>query len=218
MQLEDAVINRRSVRKYLPEPVDNGQIIQLLGTAIWAPTACNKQNYFFIIVEDKKLIAEIVDAGATKFLLNNDKLLFILYSSLTDNLEYSDHIQSASAIIQNFLLLSHEKNIGTCWVCHLPRKRKLQQLLNIPPNIEVIAAVSLGHANLENVKRVERKHEIRDVVGINTFYAKNIDLGNSNRIYTKAVLKKIYYLLFPTAAKKFINNFLDKHFVKKFKN
>lgn len=217
MQLEECIKNRRSIRKYLPTPVDIETIIHLLDIAKWAPTACNRQECYFIIVDDKKLISDIVDAGGSRLLLNSDKVLFVLYSSLTDNLEYGDHIQSASAIIQNFLLIAHEKKISTCWVCHLPRKKKLKKLLSIPNNVEVIAAVSLGYADFNNIKVIKRKYEIKDIVGFNSFYSKRKLIKGKEIMCTKIFLNKLYYL-FPTFLKKSINNFLDKYFVKKFKN
>lgn len=216
MGIEDIIRNRRSVRKYLSMPVDNEIIIQLLNTAIWSPSACNRQEYYFIIADDKKLISRIVDAGGSRILLDSSKVVFILYSSLTYNLEYADHIQSASAIIQNFILLAHERGIVTCWICHLPRKKELRKLLNIPRHIDVVAAISLGYADLTNNKPVERKYEVNDVLGYNTFYAKR-KLKINKRIYIKMLLIQFYYL-FPRFIKKRINKFLNKHFVKKFEN
>ena len=217
MQLEEAITNRRSIRKYLPTPVDIETIVQLLDTARWAPSACNRQECYFIIVDNEELITKIVDAGASKLLRNSDKVLFVLYSSLTDNLEYADHVQSASAVIQNFMLLAHEKGIGTCWVCHLPRKKELKKLLAIPDHIEVTAAVSLGYADIENAKPVKRKCEIRDIVGYNRFYSKNPLTNDVAKTYAKIILNKIYHM-FPTSLKKRVNDFLDKYLVKKFEN
>jgi nitroreductase len=217
MELKEAIVSRRSVRGYSADSIETDTIRELLSVAVWAPTACNRQDYFFIIVDDKELISRIVDAGSSKVLLKSDKVLFVLYSSVTDNIQYSDHVQSASGIIQNFLLLAHEQNIGTCWICHLARKKELAKLLNIPDGVEVIAAVSIGYPKKDNPRTVERKFEIGDVVGVNSFYSNNRKLRDKNKVYLKIVLNTIYYVL-PTSLKKRINNFLDKRFVKKFEN
>lgn len=217
MGIEEAIINRRSVRKYLPGPVPNDMIIRLLDIARWAPTATNRQEYYFIIVDDKVIISQIVNAGGSRVLLNSDKVVFVLYGSLTDNLEYADHIQSASAIVQNFLLLAYEKGIGACWINHLPRKKALNKLLNISDNIEVISAISLGYADLKDIKPVERKCQIKDIVGYNSFYAKGKILKNKKMVFIKIILNRLYYL-FPVFLKKRVNGFLDRYCVKKFEN
>ena len=217
MGIEETITRRRSIRKFNSTPVEIDTIIELLENAIWAPSASNRQDYRFIVADDRKLISRIVDAGGSHILLNGDKVIFVLYSSFTDNQEYADNIQSASAIIQNFILLAHERKIGTCWICHLPRKKVLHKLLNIPAGLEVIAAVVLGHTDFSNLKTVERKYAVKDVLGYNTFYSKYPLSGNRKLLYIRIPLNKLYYLL-PTFIKKLINGFLDKHFVKKFEN
>lgn len=49
--------------------------------------------------------------------------ILVSYCNLSDNVEYSDYIQSASTIIQNILLNSYSKGLNSCWVTHLPKKQ-----------------------------------------------------------------------------------------------
>lgn len=54
------VHNRRSVRRYLPEPLPRDQIERLLGAAAWAPSAHNRQPWRFVVVtgaESKEKLA-----------------------------------------------------------------------------------------------------------------------------------------------------------------
>lgn len=41
---------RRSIRKYIDQPVEEGKIIQLLESAILAPSGSNTQPWHFIVV------------------------------------------------------------------------------------------------------------------------------------------------------------------------
>lgn len=217
MGIEKTIKERRSIRRYLEKKITNQEIADLLNVAVWAPTAGNKQDYYFIIVDDKVLLSRIVAAGGASFLLEADKVVFVLYSKLTENPEYADYVQSASAIIQNFLLLAHEKGIGTCWVCHLPLKARLGKLLGIPKAVEVIAAVSVGYADFSAVGPVERKKPLADILGHNRFYSRQSILGNRGRLFLRRMLTRVYYIL-PVSLKKILNSYIDKRLVKKFQN
>jgi coenzyme F420-0:L-glutamate ligase/coenzyme F420-1:gamma-L-glutamate ligase len=59
--LFDVVKQRRSIRKYLPKPVQKEVILQVLATAGYAPSAHNSQPWRFIILQDdiaKRRLAE----------------------------------------------------------------------------------------------------------------------------------------------------------------
>ena len=47
----DAIRNRRSVRRYKPEPIPRDVIETLLTAAIWAPSAHNRQPWRFAVIE-----------------------------------------------------------------------------------------------------------------------------------------------------------------------
>ena len=50
-RLMDLLLNRRSLRRFHPEPVPQALIEQVLTAAIWAPSAHNRQPWRFAVVE-----------------------------------------------------------------------------------------------------------------------------------------------------------------------
>jgi len=62
--LFDVVKQRRSIRKYLPKPVQKEVILQVLATAGCAPSAHNSQPWRFIILQDDIVKRRLVDAMA----------------------------------------------------------------------------------------------------------------------------------------------------------
>jgi len=50
MELRDAILGRRSTRKYLDKDVSDTQLIELIENACWAPSATNRQPWFFTVV------------------------------------------------------------------------------------------------------------------------------------------------------------------------
>lgn len=50
--LLDLLLTRRSIRRYLPDPVPRTVIERVLTAAIWAPSAHNRQPWRFAVVQD----------------------------------------------------------------------------------------------------------------------------------------------------------------------
>jgi nitroreductase len=52
MPLAEAILTQRSVRRVLPEPVDDAIVLRCLELALEAPTASNGQNWEFVVVKE----------------------------------------------------------------------------------------------------------------------------------------------------------------------
>ena len=59
MQLQDAIFNRRSVRQYAEEEIDEPTIRRLISAAVQAPNAVNEQPWRFIVVRDREVLDRI---------------------------------------------------------------------------------------------------------------------------------------------------------------
>ena len=55
----EAIFNRRSVRKYTNQAVEEEKIIKLLKAAMQAPSAGNQQPWEFIVVQKKDTLKEL---------------------------------------------------------------------------------------------------------------------------------------------------------------
>ncbi len=58
--------NRRSIRRYTPEPVSSVIIDQILQTAVWAPSAHNRQPWRFVVLESPAAKIKLATAMGTK--------------------------------------------------------------------------------------------------------------------------------------------------------
>lgn len=213
MELWEAIKKRRSVRQFQNRPVDQGLIIKVIEAGMWAPSACNLQNWKFIVIDNQNLKEKLVDWGAAIFIKHAPMAILVLYDNRTANIEYQDHIQSAAAAIQNMLLAAISLELGTCWICQLPTKGRLRKLLKIPSTYDPIACIVIGYPAKE-AKAVNRKGDMEAMVSWNEFSGKSAEV-NLLKVFIKRILLGIYYFL-PVRVKKGINNFIDAHFVKKF--
>lgn len=213
MELDTALVNRRSVRIYSNKRVEDSVIYQIIEAGTWAPSACNVQGWRFIVIDQKDIFSAILKHGAAAFLKSTNQAILVLYNNNTDNLAYSDHIQSASACIENMLLKAYSLGVGACWINNLPEKKKLRELLNIPKHYDPIALVSIGYAAQSPNPR-PRKHALDELVCYNTFSLDRTEGKGGASLRIKRVARKIYYKL-PFKSK--LMKFADK-FEKKFDN
>lgn len=214
MKLDEIIRKRRSIRKYNDEEISKEEILKLIEAGMWSPTATNRQAYKFIVVNRKDLIDSMIKKGSATFLKDVSLGILVIYNNQIDNVEYKDHIQSASAAIQNILLKATEINIGACWICHLPPKVYLRKLFKIPKHYDPIAFISLGKYDKEP-HEVKRKRDIQELVGYNSYTIDENDKPkNWMKLRIKRIIRRLYFNLPPNSKLRK----LALKYEKKFKN
>jgi len=167
MELKEAIYNRRSVRIFQDKRIELKKIHQIIDAAQWAPSACNKQGWRFIVVSDKKIKERIVNqAGSTYLIKKSPLVIFILYEKHLTERKYS-YIQSAAAAIQNLLLTAHSLGLGATWSTGLGNLEVVKKELRVPENYQVIACVVLGYP-LEEPMTPQRK-KIKEILSFDYF-------------------------------------------------
>ncbi len=61
MDVFECIIKRRSVRSFVPEPVSDDVVKEVLEAARWAPSAQNRQEWAFVVIRDKEVKKKIMD-------------------------------------------------------------------------------------------------------------------------------------------------------------
>ena len=143
MDINEAIFGRHTVRRFSNKSISDEIIKKIITAGTYAPSACNLQNWRFIVVKegDRKLYYN-------EILENAPVIIFVIYRSDVNNVtgyKHKDYVQSAAAAIQNMLLMAYSEGVGTCWVCDLPDNSVLQEHFNVPHNFEVLAAIAIGY-------------------------------------------------------------------------
>lgn len=218
MELDETIKKRRSIRNFINKQVPEEYVNKLIKAATHAPSACNVQGWKFIVINNQTIKEKIVASGGSVLIKKAPIGILVIYDNQTKNTEYHDHIQSASAAIQNLNLRATDLGLGTCWICHLPSKNKLRKILNIPVNYDPIAYILVGFPERKPNDK-PRKYSIEEVMNYNNYSPSwSLTKTSSSKLLIKKILIKIYYIT-PTFIKKsFLNKFIDKNFTKKFDN
>ncbi len=166
--VERVIKERRSHRFYLDKPVEREKLEKLIELAMWAPSAMNRQQWFFVVVGGSKLKSvlstieksfEHILPRLQKFFADKPKVIsltkqffknlgnapvaiFAYYTPTGD--DYSD-VQSVAAAIQNILLAAHAMGLGTCWMTgpvHV--EEEINKALGIEGK-KLVAVITVGY-------------------------------------------------------------------------
>lgn len=166
MELMEAVINRRSIRKFLPEQVPTDLIATILEAARWAPSGGNRQPGRFIVVTDKEKIRQfdpyfhqscVETAPAVIIACADPHVTWEKYDE--DDICYRLDVAAA---IENILLAIHDCGLGGVWVISCS-KRDIRKLIGIPSHWEIIAIIPFGYFNPKDNKQKITKKPLEEI-------------------------------------------------------
>lgn len=148
MDALEAIMSRRSIRRYTGEPVTSEQIETLLRAAQAAPSANNQQPWRFIVLTERDALRD-VSATSPYARMLADAALGIVVCGHTEGLRSPVMWQQdCAAAVQNVLLAARALGLGGVWLGYYPKMERvhpLKELLGIPESVEPLAILSIGH-------------------------------------------------------------------------
>ena len=160
MNILDAIKTRRSIRKYKPDPLPEGDLKKIMAAAQLAPSAGNKQPWRFIVVRDpekRRRLAEvarkqlwIADAGVIVVALAMDKKSPEVYERWAE--------RDVMTAVEHMVLAAWELGYGTCWIGAF-QEDEVKELLGIPKEMTVINLLPIGIPDQEPEARSRKPLE-----------------------------------------------------------
>jgi nitroreductase len=153
----DLVKKRRSVRRYLPRPVEGEKIELCLEAARRAPSACNAQPWRFIVVEEAGLRERLGRAAfsgiyATNAFARRAPVIVVAATVPTAALpRLAGRYQGKSYPLidlgiagEHLVLQATELGLGTCWIGWFNTK-KVGRLLGLSRREKPVMLITLGY-------------------------------------------------------------------------
>ena len=136
-----ALMHRRSVRSFLPDPVPAALLDKVFELCRWSPTACNMQAYYYVVIEDKAIIRQVAELRGS----SGDPLTAApLAIAVCANAELSRRpIQDACIAAYHLLLAAHVYGLGSCWITGVDNDQS-KALLGVPPQDYIACLTPLG--------------------------------------------------------------------------
>ena len=148
MNVMEAILTRRSIRKYTGEPVSEQDLHCILRAGCYAPSAHNYQPFRFIVVRYAEKLETIAAGHRYAKMLPGAGCCIVVCGDKTVQKKLGFLVEDCSAAMQNMLLAAHGLNLGAVW-CGLYPVPKLTKLvtsvLQIPPEIVPVGLMALGH-------------------------------------------------------------------------
>jgi len=197
MKLSQAILQRRSIRRFLNKKIPDTLLNQILIAGTWAPSNCNLQDWDFVLIKNKQLKQRLVkQAGVNLRITKAPITLVACYGSFDPQVG----IQSVSAAIQNMLLTATSLGIGSCWMASCGNRDKVKQILNIPQEKNIASMVVFGYPAYQ-VNNPPPRKPIKQVTHANKFThkAKSTFLLNPDSWTLKEISRYQYYYCRKTA-------------------
>lgn len=147
MEALEAIMSRRSIRRYTEKKIPEETITTLLKAAMNAPSAHNRQPWHFIVVDDHETLRKVPEYHQySKMLVNASHAVVVLGDN---NLQDTDFwIHDCAAATENILITANSLGLGAVWLGVHPHKDLIEgtkRLFNIPDHVTPLCFISLGY-------------------------------------------------------------------------
>lgn len=143
----NAIQTRKSTRMYLDKPVEPERLNKLLDAARLAPSASNRQEWRFVIVNDRETIGKLSRSSCIQAFIGNAPVIIAACAETDGHVmqcgQPSYPIDVAIAL-DHLSLAAVELGLGTCWIGMFD-EAKVKNALNIPEKARVVALMVLGY-------------------------------------------------------------------------
>ena len=163
MEILDAILGRRSIRRYSEGEVAQNDLATILRAGMAAPSAGNEQPWHFITIRGRDTLSALSIAHPYAEMVATASVA-ILVCADTDVVKHRDYWpQDCAAATQNMLLAAHSLGLGSVWVGVYPREARVAEIRRVIPLPDRIIPFSLLPVGIpgERKPRIDRFFEER---------------------------------------------------------
>jgi nitroreductase len=190
METKDAIIGRRSIRKYADRPISDADLQDIIIAGLYAPSAIDLQPWYFVVIKSDEKLADLrsfmsgvwdrIEPSMTQRFANHPAVVaetkvflkslggaqccVLVFMLRQDYPDMRIAMEGVCAAVQNMLLMAYDRGIGSCWMT-APIGAGMDEDLRLkyaPEKGGFVAAVTLGYPaqNPKAPRRKEGRYEI----------------------------------------------------------
>jgi nitroreductase len=158
MDVLGVIRTRKSVRKYLNRAVEKEKLTAILEAGRLAPSASNRQEWRFVIVNDGETKRKLAEAANRQSFVGEAPIVIVACA------ETDGHVMrcgqacypiDVAIALDHITLAAVELGLGTCWVGAFD-ENEVKRILSIPAEIRVVAIMPLGYPSDASVAKKKR--------------------------------------------------------------
>lgn len=182
METYEAIISRRSTRKYRDQPVESEKLSQILEAGRHAPSGGNNQSTHFLVLQKKEVLEELaklvkqefakmeITPGMYKSMVNSIRASktgnYVFHYNApvlivtANQKDYGNNIADCACALENMMLMANDLDLGSCWINQLKWLNENEvilpylQGLGLAEDERVYGAVAIGYPNTADGKPV----------------------------------------------------------------
>ncbi len=148
MDAMEAILTRRSIRRFEKDPIPDEIIEKILKAAMYAPSAGNQQPWHFVVIRDRETLDKIPSVHKHALMAKEAQAAILVCGDAKLDKHDGMWVQDCSAATQNLLLAAHALGLGGVWCGVYPRGpiiEGLRELLDLPDHVYPFALIPLGY-------------------------------------------------------------------------
>ena len=170
MDVFDAVLARKSVRAYDSRPVPAEVLKKVLEAGRLAPSASNRQPWFFLAVTDAEKRKALTAGPYAKFLKESPVVIVGIGDPQTSPEWY---VVDVTIALTQMVLEATNEGLGTCWIGSF-YEDKVKEALAIPARLKVVAMLAVGYSREKTdlgakIMRRRNRKPMEDILSFEQF-------------------------------------------------
>jgi nitroreductase len=148
MEALEAILSRRSIRKYGDTTVGEEAIEKLLRAAMSAPSAGNQQPWHFVVIDERDILKKVEKVNPYAGMASGAPLAVLICAEPALEKFPGYWVQDCSAAAENMLLAAHAMGLGAVWTGIYPMEDRVtgfRELLSLPDDVIPLALIVIGH-------------------------------------------------------------------------
>jgi len=142
-----AIKNRRTIRRFKPDPIDEETLQMILEAGRWAPSFSNLQPWRFIVIKDQST-KNALDKAARESVLHlgiNEAPVVILVC-VDRRIDPLHAIEAGAAATQNMTLAASSLGLGAGWIgiWGTEAEASIQNIFKLPETVRAVSLVPIG--------------------------------------------------------------------------
>ena len=178
MNAYEAIITRRSTRKYRPDVIEPDKLQKIIEAGRCAPSGGNNQTNHFLVVQNAEILAKLTflaEAAFAKMTVNENTYPSLKNSILAsqkggyvfnyrapvliivaNRKDYGNNMADSVAAIENMMIAANALDLGSCYINQLywlnedPALLTTLRELGLKEDERVYASMTIGYAAAES--------------------------------------------------------------------
>jgi len=147
MEVLPEILQRRSVRSFTSNPVDKDQVERILEAARLAPSAKNRQEWRFVVIQKKEVRQKMMAAAFGQDYVGQAPVIIAV---CTTNIDYRmpngqpSYPMDLAIASSHILLQAVHEGLGTCCITTFD-EQEVREILSVPFSMRVVLLILIGY-------------------------------------------------------------------------